>query len=60
MPEHLNQSLVVSDVGFGPVSAEGKPQWLDSQMPFDPIRCFVVTKSLGCNTSITGVLGVYP
>jgi len=28
--EHLNQSLVVSDVGFGTVSEEGKPQWIDS------------------------------
>jgi len=42
--EHLNQSLVVSDVGFGTVS-EGTPVYRQPDA-FDPIRCFVVTKPL--------------
>lgn len=50
--EHLNQSLVVSDIGFGRVSEQGKPQRSDSQMPFDAIRCFVMTKTLGRNAGI--------
>jgi hypothetical protein len=38
------------------VSKEGKPQRIDSQMPFDTICCFVMTKPLGRNAGITSVL----
>jgi len=41
-----------SDVGFG--TEEGKPQCIDSQMPFDPIRLLCSDKTPWMQYYITG------
>ena len=42
--QHLNQPLVIRDVGFGTMGKEGESQAIPSQMSLYPIRQFVETK----------------
>lgn len=38
------------------MSKEGKPKRINSEMPFNPIGCFVETESLRLHTRIASIL----
>ncbi len=54
--EHLNESAIITDVRFGAVGKERKPQAFDCQMTFDAVGCLVMAKPFGGDAGITGVL----
>ena len=54
--QHLNQALVVRCARFRAKSKKRKAKRINSQMPFDPVRCFVNAETFGINSSIAGVL----
>lgn len=53
--QHLNQALIISDIGSGTVREEWQSQRIDRQMPLDPIGAFVMTKSFGFKAGIAGI-----
>jgi hypothetical protein len=59
--EHLNQSLIIREIGWGAMGEKRKAQRIDCQVSLDPIGAFVTAKPLrgdGCITGVVYCLGV--
>jgi hypothetical protein len=54
--QHLNQPLVITDIGRSAMGEKGKAQRIDEQMPLDAIGTFVAAESLRSFLGVTGVI----
>jgi hypothetical protein len=52
----LNLDVLSGHGRFRAMREERKPKRINSQMPFDSVRCFVNAKPFGFNSSVAGVL----
>lgn len=43
--QHLNQSSIIGDIGFGAMDEKGKPQCVNGKMPLNAIGRFVETEA---------------
>jgi hypothetical protein len=53
--ENLNESRIITDIGFDAMGEEGKFQTIDRKVTFDAIGGFVRAKSFALHGGIAGV-----
>ena len=54
--QHFQQSVIITHIGRCAMGEEGEPKRINGNMSFNPVGCFVETKSFRLDTGVTRIL----